>query len=375
MSDGYLLHLASSGMGAGTVNGTGSALRFLFDITLDRPEIVRHLPVAREPRKAPVILSPEEVARMLEAAPGVKYKAALSVAYGAGLRVSEVVALKVSDIDSARMMIRIEQGKRRKDRYAMLSPRLLDLLRDWWLVCRSRGWLFPGRDPLQPITTRQLTRACHTAAQAAGIEKHVSPHTLRHSFATHLLEQNVDVRVIQVLLGHTKLDTTARYTQVATNTIRNVTSPLDHLIGKTRRTSRPLDARRCGPSSSGGCGHLPRPWTGLAQSQCRPCEPRPAQGDVGDRELPHGGARRPCRALRGLRAHGRSPTTAAATGIVPSARARRRSHGWSERTAELLPVPYFHVVFTLPARDRRHRLPEQGRHLRSLVQGFARRQC
>ena len=228
----YLLHLASSGMGAGTVNGTGSALRFLFDITLDRPDIVRNLPVAREPRKAPVILSPEEVARMLEAAPGVKYKAALSVAYGAGLRVSEVVALKVGDIDSARMMIRIEQGKRRKDRYAMLSPRLLDLLRDWWLACRSRGWLFPGRDPLQPITTRQLTRACHTAAQAAGIEKHVSPHTLRHSFATHLLEQNVDVRVIQVLLGHTKLDTTARYTQVATNTIRNVKSPLDHLIGK-----------------------------------------------------------------------------------------------------------------------------------------------
>ena len=164
----YLLHLASSGMGAVTVNGTGSALRFLFDRTLDRPDIVRHLPVAREPRKAPVILSPEEVARMLAAAPGVKYKAALSVAYGAGLRVSEVVALKVSDIDSARMMIRIEQSKRRKDRYAMLSPRLLDLLRDWWLVCRSRGWLFPGRDPLQPITTRQLTRACHTAAQAAG---------------------------------------------------------------------------------------------------------------------------------------------------------------------------------------------------------------
>jgi site-specific recombinase XerD len=176
---------------------------------------------------------------MLAAAPGVKYKAALSVAYGAGLRVSEVVALKVSDIDSARMMIRIEQSKRRKDRYAMLSPRLLDLLRDWWLVCRSRGWLFPGRDPLQPITTRQLTRACHTAAQAAGIEKHASPHTLRHSFATHLLEQNVDVRVIQVLLGHTKLDTTARYTQVATNTIRNVTSPLDHLIGKIKKDEPP----------------------------------------------------------------------------------------------------------------------------------------
>jgi integrase/recombinase XerD len=236
---GYLLHLASSGVGAGTVNGTGSALRFFFDVTLDRADIVRHLPIAREPRKAPIVLSPEEVARMLEAAPGLKYKAALSVAYGAGLRVSEVAALKVSDIDSARMMIRIEQGKRRKDRYAMLSPRLLELLRDWWLVCRSRGWLFPGRDPLQPITTRQLTRACHEAAQAAGIDKPASPHTLRHSFATHLLEQNVDVRVIQVLLGHTKLDTTARYTQVATTTIRNVTSPLDHLIGKIKKDEPP----------------------------------------------------------------------------------------------------------------------------------------
>ena len=235
----YLLHLASSGMSAGTVNGTGSALRFLFDITLDRPNIVRQLPVAREPRKAPIILSPEEVARMLEAAPGLKYKAALSVAYGAGLRVSEVVSLKVSDIDSTRMMIRIEQSKRREDRYAMLSPRLLELLRDWWQVCRSLGWLFPGREPLQPIMTRQLTRACHTAAQAAGIDKPVSPHTLRHSFATHLLEQNVDVRVIQVLLGHSKLDTTARYTQVATNTIRNVTSPLDHLVGKIKTGEPP----------------------------------------------------------------------------------------------------------------------------------------
>ena len=235
----YLLHLASSGTGAAMVNGTGSALRFFFDVTLDRADMVRHLPVAREPRKAPIVLSPEEVARMLAAAPGLKYKAALSVAYGAGLRVSEVVALKLSDIESARMLIRIEQGKRRKDRYAMLSPRLLELLRDWWLVCRSRSWLFPGRDPVQPITTRQLTRACHAAARAAGIDKRVSPHTLRHSFATHLLEQNIDVRVIQVLLGHTKLDTTARYTQVATNTIRNVTSPLDHLFGKIKKVEPP----------------------------------------------------------------------------------------------------------------------------------------
>jgi integrase/recombinase XerD len=121
----------------------------------------------------------------------------------------------------------------------MLSPRLLDLLRDWWLVCRSRGWLFPGRDPLQPITTRQLTRACHTAAQAAGIEKHASPHTLRHSFATHLLEQNVDIRVIQVLLGHAKLDSTALYTRVATKTIQRVMSPLEHIALKLKESRPP----------------------------------------------------------------------------------------------------------------------------------------
>src|SRR5881296_2188624 len=189
----FQLHLAENRVGAPTINSTISALRFFFTVTLDRADAVRYLTFVHEPRKLPVVLSPEEVARFLEAAPGLKYKAALSVAYGAGLRVSEVVALKVSDIDSARMMIRIEQSKRRKDRYAMLSPRLLELLRDWWLVCRSRGWLFPGRDPLQPTTARQLTRACYAAAQAAGIEKHVSPHTLRHSFATHLLEQNIDV--------------------------------------------------------------------------------------------------------------------------------------------------------------------------------------
>ena len=184
---------------------------------------------------------------MLEAAPGVKYKAALSVAYGAGLRVSEVVALKVGDIDSARMMIRVEQGKGRKDRYAMLSPRLLELLRDWWRAAGRRAGCFRAAIRSQPMTTRQLTRACHAAAQVAEIDKHVSPHTLRHSFATHLLEQNVDVRVIQVLLGHTKLDTTALYTRVATKTIRKVTSPLDHLACKLKEASRPPDARRAWP--------------------------------------------------------------------------------------------------------------------------------
>ena len=225
----YRLHLTASGAGTPKINATVAALRFLFKVTLDRPDLVKHLSFIHEPRKLPVVLSPEEVARFLEAAPGIKYKAALSVAYGAGLRVSEVVSLKVSDIDSKRMMLRVEQGKGRKDRHAMLSPVLLDLLRDWYRIARPQGWLFPGQNPVSPMSTRQLTRACHAAAHMAEIAKRVSPHTLRHSFATHLLEQNIDIRVIQVLLGHAKLDTTALYTRVATNTIREVMSPLDRL--------------------------------------------------------------------------------------------------------------------------------------------------
>jgi site-specific recombinase XerD len=213
----------------------------LFKVTLGRGDIDSHIRIAREPRKLPVVLSPEEVARLLDAAPGrgLKYKAALSVAYGAGLRVSEVVALKISDIDSQRMLIRVEQGKGRKDRYVMLSPHLLELLRAWYKQARPRGWLFPGRHPVQSMTTRQLTRACHEAAQAAGIEKRVSPHTLRHSFATHLLESGTDIRVIQALLGHVKLDTTARYAQVATRVICEVTSPLDRLVRTSNQGTPP----------------------------------------------------------------------------------------------------------------------------------------
>ena len=214
------------------MNTQASALRFFFTVTLGRVDLAHQLARTHYPRKLPRILSPDEVARLLEAAPGpgLKYKAALSIAYGAGLRGGEVVMLRVSDIDSKRMLIRVEMGKGRKDRHAMLSPQLLELLRAWWLQARPQGWLFPGRDPLLPITTRQLNRVCHMAAEAAGLGSWVTPHTLRHSFATHLLESHTDVRVIQVLLGHAKLDTTARYTQVATNLLRSVTSPLDRLI-------------------------------------------------------------------------------------------------------------------------------------------------
>ena len=235
----FQLHLAQNGAHPPILNHTVSALRFFFRVTLKRHDIVEHTTFIREPRKLPVVLSPEEVARLLKAAPGLKYKAALSVAYGAGLRAAEVVSLKVCDIDSKRMLIRVEQGKGRKDRNVMLSPSLLELLRAWWRAARPQGWLFPGRNPVQPTTTRQLNRACHAAAQAAGIERNVSLHTLRHSFATHLLEQNIDVRVIQVLLGHAKLETTALYTRVATKTIQQVMSPLEHIALKLKEAQPP----------------------------------------------------------------------------------------------------------------------------------------
>ena len=231
----FQVHQHENGAQPPTINSSVSALRFFFTITLDRPDLSRRLVLVRHPRKLPDLLSVEEVGRLLEAAPGAKYKAALGTAYGAGLRVSEVAALKIDDIDSTRMLIRVEQGKGRKDRNAMLSPQLLELLRLWWREGKRRnvilphGWLFPGQSRTDPISTRQLHRAVHEAAERAGIRKRVSPHTLRHSFATHLLEQDVDIRVIQVLLGHSKLDTTALYTRIATKTIRSVTSPLEKL--------------------------------------------------------------------------------------------------------------------------------------------------
>jgi site-specific recombinase XerD len=235
----FQLHQTRTGVRPPSINGSVAALRFFFTVTLDRPEMARHLIFVREPQKMPAVLSPEEVARLLEAAPGPKYKAALSAAYAAGLRVSEVVALKVSDIDSGRLLLRIEQGKGRKDRFAMLSPTLLELLRDWYRIARPAVWLFPGCDPMLPMTTRQLARAVHAAANMAEIKKRVTPHTLRHSFATPLLEQKTDVRSIQVLLGHAKLDTTALYAHVATNVIRAVMSPLDRLTPLTDRKPEP----------------------------------------------------------------------------------------------------------------------------------------
>jgi len=241
----FQLHQRQSGVQPPSINNSVSALRFFFTVTLDRPDLAQRLTVVREPLRLPSVLSVEEITLLLQSAPGAKYKAALGTAYGAGLRVSEVVTLKVGDIDSERMLLRVEQGKGRKDRHAMLSPQLLELLRDWWVegrrrgVLLPRGWLFPSRNPIEPLSTRQLNRAIHAAAEAAGIKKRVSMHTLRHSFATHLLEQNTDIRVIQVLLGHAKLETTALYTRVATTTIRSVTSPLDRLAPLPATRPRP----------------------------------------------------------------------------------------------------------------------------------------
>lgn len=232
----FQVHEMEHGSNPPKMNTQVSALRFFLKTTLGRLDLAHSLARVNYPRKLPRVLCAEDVARLLEAAPGpgLKYKAALSVAYGAGLRRSEVVALRVCDIDSKRMLIRVEQGKGKKDRHGMLSPQLLVILRAWWEQCRSRGWLFPGQDPLLPITDRQLNRACHAAADAAGLGSWISPHTLRHSFATHLMEAGVDVRIIQVLLGHAKLDTTARYTHVATNILRTIESPLDRLTLPTR---------------------------------------------------------------------------------------------------------------------------------------------
>ena len=231
----YQLHLVNTGTSSISLNAAITALRFFFGVTLERPEALAKMSTVREPRKLPVVLSCEEVARLIAAARKPKYQAVLSVAYGAGLRASEVVALKVGDVDSTRMTLRIEQGKGRKDRYAMLSPLLLERLRIWWRDAHAKGkmldggWLFPGQNPINPMSTRQLNRICRMAAEAAQIDKRVSPHTLRHSYATHLLEQKVDIRVIQVLLGHKRLETTALYTQVATEVLREVDSPLESL--------------------------------------------------------------------------------------------------------------------------------------------------
>ncbi|MCP4045527.1 MAG: tyrosine-type recombinase/integrase [Gammaproteobacteria bacterium] len=231
----FQLHLTDQGTSRITINTTITGLRFFFEVTVGNRDIVGKLKTVPVPRRLPVVLSREEVSRLLEATSSLKYKAAFSVAYGAGLRMSEVTSLKISDIDGERKTLHVEQGKGRKDRYAMLSPVLLEILRNWWCEGHTKGllldggWLFPGQNPVNPLSNRQLSRAIRAAADDAEIDKRVSMHLLRHSFATHLLEQKVDIRLIQVLLGHSKLETTSLYAQVATDVLQEVTSPLEIL--------------------------------------------------------------------------------------------------------------------------------------------------
>ena len=227
----YQLHMTDTEVTPPTFNARIMALRFLFGTTCDREDMKRYMQFRTQPRRLPSVLSIEEVSEVLAAAPGpgLKYRAALSISYGAGLRASEVCNLKVSDIDSDRMLIHVDEGKGGKDRKVMLSPDLLDLLREYWREARPEGWLFPGKPKITPISARQLGRSFNSAKHLVGISKPATLHTLRHSFATHLLEADVDVRVIQVLLGHAKLSTTARYTHVATKTIRDTASPFEAL--------------------------------------------------------------------------------------------------------------------------------------------------
>ena len=234
----FQLHLMDTGSSICTRNQTMTGVKFLFRVTLRRHDLVAEIFNLKEPVKVPLVLSKKEIKRILAMAPSLKARVMLSLAYGCGMRAGEVVRLKVGDIDSAQNIIRIVQAKGRKDRKVMLSPDLLDLLRDYWREARPAGWLFPGKPKINPVSSRQLNRAFNSAKHLVGITKPATLHTLRHSFATHLMEAGTDVRVIQVLLGHAKLSTTARYTQVATKTIRDTPSPFEALKQLNLRTRK-----------------------------------------------------------------------------------------------------------------------------------------
>lgn len=213
----------------GTFNQHMSALRFLYRVTLGREGTIQRLPFARQPRRLPVVPSLEEVGHLLGSVHKLKHRAAMMTAYAAGLRVSELTHLKVTDIDSQRMTIRVEQGKGQKDRYVMLSPRLLEVLRTYWRAERPTSWLFPGQSPDRPISAQALQNACREARWRSGIPKRITLHTLRHSFATHLLEAGTDLRTIQLLLGHKSLGMTARYVHLAQSTVCATASPLERI--------------------------------------------------------------------------------------------------------------------------------------------------
>jgi len=226
----YLLHLIQQRQVSYNVHTQARlALQFFYRVTLGRDWVVAGLARPKAPKKLPVVLSQDEMARFLDALQNPKHRALLMTAYAAGLRLSEVVGLRVEDIDSARMVIHVRQGKGHKDRVVMLSPRLLTVLREYWAIDRPRPYLFPGCQPDQPISPRTVQLVCQRALKASGLSKHVHMHTLRHSFATHLLESGTDLRTIQVLLGHQSFSTTARYLHITTATLTSTRSPFDEL--------------------------------------------------------------------------------------------------------------------------------------------------
>jgi site-specific recombinase XerD len=230
----YLLYLLNERkMSPDAVNQQVSALKFLYLTTLEMPWAAEDFPRVRRPHRLPVVLSHEEVVVFFDYVPSLKYRAALMLCYGAGLRVSEAVAVKVSDVDSQRMLLRVEQGKGRKDRYTMLSPRLLEVLRVYWRAARPKDYLFPSWRTGRHLSATALQQACRDAWRRSGLRKRVTVHTLRHSFATHLLENGTDVRIIQALLGHSRIDTTAHYTAVTPQTVAAALSPLDRLDRRT----------------------------------------------------------------------------------------------------------------------------------------------
>ena len=225
----YQLHLVSRGLQAATIIPIMCALRFFFETTLGRPDVAKHIPLGRKADTLPAILTRDQVVHFLKATPDLEMRTIFTTIYSAGLRVSEAIALTANDIDSANMIIHVRQGKGRKDRYVMLSEQLLAILRAYWKCARPQHLLFPGPNPERPITARTVQRACREAVRAAGLDPSVTVHTLRHCFATHLLEQGVDIRVIQDLLGHRHITSTTKYARVAVSTIRQIQSPLELL--------------------------------------------------------------------------------------------------------------------------------------------------
>ena len=319
----YQLHCVKEGISAISLNATITGLKFFFEATLGQKDVMAKMHPVRVRRTLPIILSREEVARLLEAAKTLKHRTALSVAYGAGLRVSEVTALKVGDIDSQRMLLRVEQGKGHKDRYALLPPILLERLRIWWRHAHAAGkilpggYLFPGLDPMDSMSTRQLNRAVHEAAQAAHIDKRVSMHSLRHAFATHLLEQGENIRTIQVLLGHKNWRPPPSIPTWPPRPCVRCSVPWSRLDPHSADSCHAWRSRiSSAPTGRPGASKSAATSVSVSSRSCRLWNTAAVPSSAATRC-----AARPARSLRSL-------TTPAVTGIVPSARGAPRSAGW-----------------------------------------------